>query len=141
MQTIIMLVLVTSLVSMIIGAIWYSPLMFGKFWMMINGTTFKNKEEYKKMQKAAIPLYALQFVFTIITNFILILTLSYFNVPNLYGLFIISFVMWLGFIMPTQAGEVLWNNMSNKNRLFKFLISTSYQLVAIFAATYIYSIW
>lgn len=141
MQTIILLVLTISIVQIILGSVWYSPALFGKVWMKINGVVNKSAKEIKEMQKKMLPAYGLQFVATFITNFALVFMLSSFGVDNLIGLFLISSILWVGFIMPIQAGEVLWGNLSNKMKLQKFLISTSYQLVSIAIATYIYSIW
>ncbi len=141
MQTIILLVLTISIVQMILGAAWYSPALFGKIWMKINGVTNKSAAELKAMQKKMLPAYGLQFVGTFITNFALVFMLSSLGVNNLIGLFLISTILWAGFIMPIQAGEVLWGNLSNKLKAQKFLISTSYQLVAVTIAAYIYSIW
>lgn len=141
MQTIILLVLTISIVQIIIGSVWYSPALFGKVWMKINGVANKSAAELKAMQKQMLPAYGLQFVATFITNFALVFMLSSLGVNNLVGLFLISTILWAGFIMPTQAGEVLWGNLSNKLKLQKFLISTSYQLLTITIAAYIYSIW
>ncbi len=141
MQTIILLVLTISIVQVILGSVWYSPALFGKVWMKINGVTSKTPAEIKAMQKKMLPAYGLQFIATFATNFALVFMLSSLGVNNLIGLFLISTILWAGFIMPIQAGEVLWGNLSNKLKLQKFLISTSYQLIAITIAAYIYSLW
>jgi hypothetical protein len=141
MQTIILLVLTVTIVQIILGSVWYSPVLFGKVWMKINGVANKSAKEIKEMQKQMLPAYGLQFLATFITNFALVFMLSSFGVDNLIGLFLISGILWAGFIMPTQASEVLWGNLSNKMKLQKFLISTSYQFICIAIATYIYSIW
>ncbi len=41
-------VLVSSVVGMGIGALWYSPLLFGKLWMRWNGMDARQLEEAKK---------------------------------------------------------------------------------------------
>lgn len=141
MQTIILLVLTITIVQIILGSVWYSPVLFGKTWMKINGVANKSAAELKAMQKKMLPAYGIQFLMTFITNFALVFILSSLGVNNLVGLFLVSTIVWAGFIMPTQAGEVLWGNLSNKLKLQKFLISTSYQLVAVTFAAYMYSIW
>jgi hypothetical protein len=41
-------VLVAALVSMVIGGLWYSPLLFGNIWMKLSGITQKDVEKAKK---------------------------------------------------------------------------------------------
>ena len=43
-------VLVAAIVSMVIGGLWYSPLLFGNVWMKLSGITQKDVEKAKKKE-------------------------------------------------------------------------------------------
>ena len=43
-------VLVAAIVNMVVGALWYSPLLFGKAWMKLTGF---NKKQLKKAKEKA----------------------------------------------------------------------------------------
>jgi hypothetical protein len=60
------LIIVASIAQFILGALWYSPLLFGKWWMQIMECTHLSKEELKKMQAKMTPFYGLQFLLTIL---------------------------------------------------------------------------
>ena len=65
------LILAATVVQFVLGALWYSPLMFGKIWMQVMEMGNKSKEELAKLQKEMAPFYALQFVLAFITTFCL----------------------------------------------------------------------
>jgi hypothetical protein len=118
-------ILIAAVVSMVVGSIWYGPI-FGKKWMEIIGATAEDEAKRKEMQKAAMPLYVIQFVLSLLQVYIL---------ANLIGEWdgrsgvAIAFWMWLGFVMPTIAGSSMWNNNPNRVRWAMFLIQSGYQLV------------
>lgn len=118
-------VLVCGLLSMGIGAIWYGPL-FGKKWMEICGATFEDLEARKKMQKAAGPLYVVQFLLALLQIWFLATYITGWGAPIAV---LKAFGIWLAFVMPTVAGASMWNNDSSKIKWARFLIQSGYQLV------------
>ena len=63
-------VLVSAIIGMIIGALWYSPLLFGKLWMKLSGMTEKQLNEAKK--KGMGKMYLVAFI-----GVLLILPITY----------------------------------------------------------------
>ncbi len=120
------LILGAGVVSMIVGSIWYGPL-FGKKWMEICGATELDKEKRAEMQKAAMPLYFVQFILSLLQFYILLnqITWGGWTAQSVW----VSFFIWLGFVMPTIAGSAMWNNDSSKVKWARFLIQAGYQLL------------
>ena len=56
-----MLIILAAVAQFVLGAVWYSPVLFGNTWMRIMEATHFSKEEIQKMQKAMGPFYILQF--------------------------------------------------------------------------------
>jgi hypothetical protein len=123
-------VFLAGFVYMVIGFVWYSPLMFAKPWMKQMGYTM---EALKKEQKKMGPLYGLSFLAALVTAFMLshVMTLSehFYGYTSLTTGLTTAFFMWLGFVAPVQLTDVIFG--SKKWKLFA--INTGYQLAALLA--------
>lgn len=117
-------VLVGAVLSMAIGALWYGPL-FGKKWLEIVGATSADLEKRKQMQKNALPLYLVQFVFTLFQ--VLVLAHLIADTTKVGGLEKALWI-WGAFVIPTLAGAVMWTNEQGKMKWARFLIQGGYQL-------------
>lgn len=136
------LIAVATLVQFILGAVWYSPLMFGKFWMKVMGGDHQcTKEEMQKMQKEMMPFYGLQILLTIIFTFVLAMFIYYLQMANVgfhaYG---VAGWIWLGFILPTQVSGVIWGNTKREFWLKQISIMLSYQLIGLMLTAWILSL-
>jgi hypothetical protein len=122
-------VLVCAVLSMLVGGIWYGPL-FGKKWMEIVGIKIEDMTPLakKEMQKKMLPTYILQFALSIMQALILSYYVTFGSFIGVSGV-CNAFLIWLGFIVPTLAGSVMWNNNSTKIKWTQFLIQAGYQLV------------
>jgi hypothetical protein len=128
-------ILFVSLIQYVVGALWYSPLLFGKMWMDIMGVSHLSKEELQKMQKSMLPFYGLQLLLTLLTTTFLYFTMHFLPLPSGLSL---AFLIWLGFIMPTQVTTVLWGNTKKNKWLKQILITTSYQLLSLLFAAFVF---
>lgn len=130
------LVFVATIAQFILGALWYSPLLFGTWWMQISECDNLPKEELQKMQKSMMPFYGLQFVLTLFT------TISFANlVPyiNAFGMYHIAFWIWLGFIMPVLIGTVIWGNTKKKFWVKQIFVMVTFQLASIMLMSWVLS--
>ena len=122
-------VLIAAVVSMALGFLWYSPMVLGKQWMRERGFT---AEGMKKAQSEMGKWYALSFVITLITAYVLshvmVLSQNFFGYPMLQTGLTTAFWMWLGFVMPVQLTGVIF---SDRRNLTLFGIDTGYQLVSL----------
>lgn len=114
---------------MVLGFLWYSPMLFGKQWMKLKG--YKSMEECKEEQKKMGPWYGLTFVMSLLTAYVLFhvmsMSMNFFHETPLNTGLVSAFWMWLGFVMPTQTTATIFGEKKWK----LFAIDTSYQLVAL----------
>ncbi|MEK7631089.1 MAG: DUF1761 domain-containing protein [Patescibacteria group bacterium] len=134
------LILGAALAQFVLGAVWYSPLMFGKWWMQIMGADRLSKEELQKMQKEMAPFYGLQFLLTVIFTFVLAMFVHYLQMANVgfhaYG---VAGWIWFGFIAPTQIAGVVWANTKKQFWAKQIFVMITYQLVGLMLAAFILS--
>lgn len=132
---------VASLLQFVLGALWYSPLLFGKTWMKIMGMNHMDKSELQAMQKSMMPFYLLQFVLTVIYTFAIYMILAALIQAGFQvSPFFVSGWIWLGIVVPVQIGSVIWANTKRQFWLQQILIMTGYQLVGLAIATTVF-IW
>ena len=127
-------ILVAAIASMVIGAFWYSPILFGKVWIREMGL---KEKEMKKMKKGSGKSYVANFITLLITSYILALLIKVLSVATLMEGVRIGFLLWLGFIATVMLGSVLWEGKSVK----LYLIGVSYQLVSIVVMSLILVRW
>lgn len=124
-------VAVASVVQFIIGAVWYTPV-FGKVWGKIHGFDKVSPAEQKKMVKQMPPLLIVQFLTTVITTFVFALLLNGF--PSSWNIYGLAGFFWLGFVVPTQVGAVLFGGTEPKWVLTKIAIMAGGSLLCLEAA-------
>lgn len=122
-------ILLASVAGMAVGFFWYGPMLFGKRWMKLMGYTEASmKEDRNKMGK----YYGISFVLMLVTAFVLwhvmTLSLTFFAYTPFVSGITSAFWMWIGFIMPVQATDVLFG----KKTWELFGINTGYQLASVF---------
>ena len=118
-------VLAAAIATMILGFLWYSPLLFAKPWTIAMGYDPNDKAKMEEMRKGAGKLYGITFVASLLSAFVLAKIIDVTTVTSaLYGMKI-GFAMWLGFVTTVQLTSTLF-----KRRPIKlYLIDTGYQLV------------
>lgn len=130
-------IIVAAVAQFVLGAVWYSPLLFGKSWMKIMGADQLSPEALKAMQKAMAPFYGLQLGLTLWSTFALAqLALA---VP--LGIVHLAFWILIGFIIPVQIGAVIWASTPKCFWLRQLAIMISYQTVAFLGAAYLLTLW
>lgn len=130
-------IFVCAVLSMVIGFFWYGPL-FGRKWMEINELNPDDLAKREEMQKSAGPLYAVQFLLSLLQIFILAHFIErWAGVSGLEN----AFWIWLGFVMPTIAGLSMWSAKPAKVRWVLFCLSAGYQLVSFVVFGLVLSIW
>jgi hypothetical protein len=130
-------VLAAGVAAMMAGFLWYSPLLFAKPWMALMGYDPADKAKTEELQKGAGKLYALSFVASLVTAFVLgkVIHIATVNTA-LYGAKI-GAALWLGFVATVQLTDVLFAKKPAK----LYLINTGYQLVCYLAMGAILGMW
>ena len=90
-------VLVAAIAAMVVGFLWYSPMLFARPWTVLMGYNPDDKAALAEMQKGAGKNYAVAFILSLISAFVLgkIIQITTVN-SALYGMKI-AFAVWLGF--------------------------------------------
>ena len=123
-----------AVVSMVIGALWYSPLLFGKMWMTMSGITPDNMESMKKGMGAK---YGVQFVMSLVMAYVLTHMLQYAGATTIGTAMQGAFWLWLGFVVTVGAGMVLWE----KKPIKLYFLMMAHELVSIAAMAIVVVLW
>jgi hypothetical protein len=127
----------SAVATMVIGFLWYSPFLFGKPWMLAMGYDPDDKAKITQMQKTSGPKYAVSFVASILSAFVLGKLIFHLAISTaLYGMKV-GFAVWLAFVMTVQLTDKLFTNRPVK----LFLINTGYQLACYLAMGAILGKW
>lgn len=130
-------ILVAAISTMLVGFLWYSPLLFAKPWMREMGYDPNDKAKVQEMQKSAGPAYAGSFVASLLSAFTLALILHGLQEEGLHHGIMASFHIWLGFVATVQFTGALFMKQSMK----LFAINTGYQLVCYLVMGAILAVW
>ena len=128
-------VLVSAIIGMVIGALWYSPLLFGKVWMNLSGFTDKKMQEMKK-KGMAVP-YILNFISTLILSYVLALFISASQAVTIMQGAIVGFFVWIGFMATLMLNSVLWEGKPVK----LYILNIAYHLITVIIMSVILTVW
>ena len=130
-------VLAAAVATMVLGFLWYSPLLFAKPWMLLMGYDPEDKAKLAEMQKGAGKMYGMSFVASLVSATVLAKIIAITTVSSaLYGMKV-GFAVWLGFVTTVQLTSVLFARQPVK----LYLINTGYQLVCYLAMGAILAVW
>lgn len=131
-------ILACGVLAMVVGSIWYGPLLFGNIWMRINNMRAPAPGEMARMQREMITTYLLQFVLTLTQVYILAhFVKGWTDVSGIEA----ALWIWLGFIVPTLGTSVLWTQESTNDKIARFTLQAGYNLVLFVAFGYILGVW
>lgn len=101
-------ILVAGIVSFAIGALWYSPILFGREWMMLTKMSSADiaAAKAKGMWKAYVTQFILALVSFCVLSFVIVSTQT---MTGSDGAFL-AFIVWLGFIATESVSRYLWEN-------------------------------
>jgi len=112
-------VLVAALVAMVLGGLWYSPMLFGKTWAILANI---NQETAKKEAPMA---YLKMFVTALISMYVLAIFVGFAGAVTFSQGMMVGFWLWLGFV-----GAVTLSGVIFEKRPFRlWLITNGYQVV------------
>jgi len=122
-------VFLAALSTMVLGFLWYSPLLFARPWMLLMGYDPEDKTNLEKMRKEAGKSYAISFLASLVSAFVLGKIIAVTTVNSIaYGMKV-GFGIWLGFVATVQLTDMLFSRRPVK----LYLINTGYQLVCYLA--------
>ncbi len=120
-------ILLSGVAMMVVGFLWYSPMLFGKAWMKLSGLSMSDMKGAKKEMPK---IYGISFVASLLTAYVLrhsaVQGAAFYNMTGVAPHLMAAFWSWLGFVMPVQLTGWLFE----KKPLNLFAINTGYQLVS-----------
>lgn len=108
-------IVVASIVAFAVGAIWYSPILFGKEWASLVGMSDDDLRTAKA--KGVTWLYVIQFILTVITFCVLGFAMSELGTQNASDGALLGLFAWIGFVLPIGASTLMW-----EKRAFKLVL-------------------
>jgi hypothetical protein len=128
---------VAAIATMVLGFLWYSPLLFARPWMRAMGYDPDDKARLADMQKGAGLMYGGAMLASLVSAFVLAKVIEITTVnAALYGMKV-GFAVWVGFVTTVQFTAFLF-----ERRPFKlYAINTGYQLVCYLAMGAILAVW
>jgi len=130
-------VLVAAVSTMLVGFLWYSPVLFAKPWMKEMGYDPNDKAQTEAMQKSAGLAYAGSLAASLISAFVLALFLHWMRAEGARIGAMTGLHVWLGFVATVQFTGALFAKQSMK----LFAINTGYQLVCYLVMGAILGAW
>jgi len=130
-------ILLAAISTMLLGFLWYSPLLFAKAWTREMGYDPNDKSKMDEMRRNAGPAYAGSFVAGLLSAVTLALILHGMRAESVHFGMMASFHIWLGFVATVQFTGALFAKQSMK----LFAINTGYQLVCYLVMGAILVLW
>jgi len=131
-----LVIVVAALVGMGLGALWYSPYVFGPLWLKTKGWSDEHMKA-KKEGKPMAPVFALLAAGTLVSAFILAALFNSLVVVGFWNIILVGVWVWLGFSVPTKLVDYLFGGDS----FVFFLISIGHRLVVMVSMSIIIGIF
>ena len=132
-------VLVTGIVIFALGGLWYSPVLFVKRWLALQGRTVE--QERAQAASANMPvMYLSAFITALITAWVMALVFAHFDrsieLSWAHGV-LFGFLFWLGFAATTSYATAIFSGKPKQ----LWLIDSMYNLVSFVIAGIILAVW
>jgi hypothetical protein len=126
----IIAVIVCAVVNMIVGSLWYSPVLFAKPWMQLVGIKFDEKPNPG-------PLYAVTAVAALVAAFVLAEVIALTKTAGVVGGIEVGLVVAIGFVATTTLPDYIFAGRPTK----LYVINVGYQFVALIVEGAILGAW
>ena len=129
-------VVVAAIVNMVIGYIWYSPMVFGKAWMGMMGKG--GKDAYGAKKKSNMPMvFGVGYVATVVMAYVLAIFIRYTGASTPLTGAMTAFWAWLGFVATVTLGGVLWEGKPVQ----LYVLNAAHHLVGMLAMGAVLAAW
>ena len=125
-------VLVGTIINMIIGALWYSPVLFAKPWMAAVG---KDEKDLKKNSMSI--MYTNTLVTALIESFVLFWLIRSIGVTNVIKGIELGLLIGVGFIATASLSDFLFSGRPLK----LYIINVGYYIVVLALMGALFTIW
>ena len=126
-------VLVAGVVIFLLGGLWYSPVMFAKKWMALQGRSAEDMSGGGNMAA----MYVQVFVCGLLTAWVLAILIEFLPVLDVMRAVKLAVLCWLGLSAATSYGTAMFS-MKPKSL---WAIDTGFNLVSFIVAAVILATW
>ena len=127
-------VIVAAIATFGIGALWYSPSLFGKQWLALNGY---GPDKVEAMRKHAGKAYGISFACYVVMAVMFAILLRITHITAVLAGAKLGVLLWIGFVGAVGLTANIYSD-----RPFKaFLLDAGYQLVYLIAMGVILTVW
>ncbi|PIR41109.1 MAG: hypothetical protein COV31_03130 [Candidatus Yanofskybacteria bacterium CG10_big_fil_rev_8_21_14_0_10_46_23] len=123
-------ILVVAIVVYGLGALWYSPVLFGKKWMKLSGMSMDSA-------KGAGKGYAIGFIIKLVELYVLAYFVQMLGKNDFWGGAELGFWVWLGFVGTYSLGATLWERKPGA----LWWLNNIYNVIGLVIAGGILAIW
>lgn len=127
-------VLLGAIIIFMLGGLWYSPLLFAKPWMSLQG---KTAEEIKADGGGTAALYVIAFICALVQSLFIALFFHIMRVGDVPSGIHIAAMLWVGFTAPAMLVNALFSFRPWK----LWLIDAGYFLAAYVLAGAMHGAW
>lgn len=122
--------------SMVVGSMWYSSVLFAKPWMRLNG---KNLEQIQQEMKSRnmVALYCAQFVAALVVAYVLAHFIVFLRAHTAWDGVVTGLWLGVGFVLATSLGSYLFENRPLK----LFWINNGYTVVMLVLMGAVLAAW
>lgn len=128
-------VVIASAAAMMVGALWYSPLLFAKPWMALAGFTPEEMRNRRRIPMSV--LYFVQFLALLLTNMVFARVLSALQAYTIPQALTVAVFIWLGFVAPILLWSILWE----RRPFILYLIHLGHYLLTLMVSAVFLSTW
>jgi len=122
---------------MVLGFLWYSPVLFANAWMKLMGIDPNDKAKMAELKKNAGPTYSMALIAGLLSALVLGKLIQVSGTTNAIDGLKIGLVVWLGFVTTVQLTNALFSRQPNR----LYMINTGYQAVCYIAMGAILGAW
>jgi hypothetical protein len=130
----VLAVFVTALETMAAGALWYSPLLFGRAWVRANGWS---PEQLADLRRRAGMSYSVSFVCYLVMALVLEAFFSFTGASGAARGATLGALLWFGFVLTVG----LTSHLFTHRRLSAFAIDAGFQLVTLVLMGVLLGVW
>ncbi len=117
-------VVAATVVAMILGYAWYSPMLFGNRWIKLMGFS---ASDMKKGQKDMGKTMAYGVIVALVTAWVLAQFIGMLGAKTLVDGALVGVLAWIGFVATVMANDVIYGGKNTE----LYTLNAGYQLVAL----------
>ena len=118
-------VLLAAAAAMVLGGLWYSPLLFGRLWKRLAGLT---------EAKGVVLSYLLNCLSLLLMSYVLGSILKGLGAGTIVAGLKVAFWLWAGLVATLTLGSVLWE----RKPLALYILNNAYNLLSIMLVSLIH---